>query len=118
MQMDIRDRLKRTIKAKNYSFREVAERAGWSPQNIFIKLNRVSPNFDTVVGIISAIGMQIKIEKDKDQAAEEKDINEIIKTLKGKQISYDVVEQLVNTLGYQLILYDENPDIRRIANER
>ena len=116
--MDIRDRLKRTIKAKNCSFREVAERAGWSPQNIFIKLNRVSPNFDTVVGIVSAIGMQIRIEKDEDQAAEEKDINEIIKTLKGKQISYDVVEQLVNTLGYQLILYDENPDIRRIANER
>lgn len=116
--MDIRDRLKRTIKAKNYSFREVAKRAGWSPQNIFIKLNRVAPNFDTVVDIISAIGMQVRIEKDEDQAAEEKDINEIIKTLKGKQISYDVVEKLLNTLGYQLILYDDDSDVRRIANER
>lgn len=102
--MDIREQIKQWMSKKNISYRELADRCGWSFQNIWIKLNHVSPNYETVVRILKGMGLSVRIERaenpdemDPDQRAEK-----VAELTTEKKISFDVVDELIEALGYHV----------------
>lgn len=106
--MDIREQIKKWMSKKNISYRELADRCGWSFQNIWIKLNNVSPNYETVVRILKGMGLSVRIERaenpdemDPDQRAEK-----VAELTTEQKISFEAVEELIAALGYQVKIVD------------
>lgn len=106
--MDIREIIKEEMEKKGQTYRGVAAKCGWSAQNLWIKLNRVDANYDTIITILKALGTEIEIQKD-DKPAElspEERALKIEKSAKDKRVSFDVIDGLVQALGYKIVLKD------------
>lgn len=105
--MDIREQLKKIISDKGLTYREVGALCGWSGQNVWIKLNEVDcPNYETVARILRAIGMNIRIDAVEQPVILDPDARalQIEDITKDQQVSFEVVEQLAKSLGYDLII--------------
>ena len=84
------------------TYEELAKRNGWTRQNLWLKMNKsVCPNFDTVRKIAEAMGRQMEVIP-KDDFTGEVDLKELYATAEDQQVSFDVVEELLNAIGYEV----------------
>ena len=100
--MNIIERIRNWMQEDELTYEEVASRIGWSRQNLWIKLNKSQyPNFDTIRKVLEAMGKEL-IVKPIDQAPAEIDLQKLYEVAEDQMVSFDVVEKLMNAIGYEL----------------
>ena len=101
---NIIDFIKDEMSARAMTYDLLAEKAGMSKQNLWMKLNKnTRPNFDTVVRILKALDMEIIIEKDEKNTDPAEDITDnFFRCAVEEQVGYECVLKLLKATGNTL----------------
>lgn len=100
--MDIMDKIRGWMHDEELTYEELGKRIGWTRQNLWLKMNKsVCPNFDTVRKIAEAMGYEMTVSP-RDDFTGEVDLREMYATAEEQQVSFEVVEDLLNAIGYEV----------------
>lgn len=102
--MTIAEFIKQEMAARGMSYEQLAADAGMSKQNLWDKLNkRTQPNFGNVRKILAGLDYEIVIEKKTaDMEPTQADMEQFFDTAELEQVSYECIEGLLSTMGYEL----------------
>ena len=100
--MDIMDKIRSWMHDEELTYEELGKRIGWTRQNLWLKMNKsVCPNFDTVRKIAEAMGYEMTVSPMDDYSGVV-NLQELYATAEEQQVSFEVVEDLLNAIGYEV----------------
>lgn len=96
--------IKKEMSEREMTYDVLAEKCGMSKQNLWDKLNkRTHPNFGNVRRILEGLGYEISIGKKMNAWDPVKaNIKQFFEVADTEQVSYDCIEDLLATMGYEL----------------
>ena len=100
--MQIMDKIRSWMQEEDLTYEELGKRIGQTRQNIWTKMNKsVCPNFDTVRKIAEALGYEMTVNPMDDYSGVV-NLQELYATAEEQQVSFEVVEDLLNAIGYEV----------------
>lgn len=103
--LNVVQEIKEYMQENKISCEEMAKRIGWCRQNVWDKLNkRAEPNLDSVKRMAESIGGTFYISNIETSCDVTKngDATQVFEAVENEQISYSVVEKILNSVGYSL----------------
>lgn len=106
----IQDTIKEYMEAHHLTYEEVARTIGTTRQNLWRKLNRrKAPEFGGVKEVLGALGFQMKVEK-VEEGRTSLDFERLLSSEAMEGISYEAMEDLVRSLGYEIVVTPPQED--------
>ena len=89
------------IEENRLSQNQVAQMVGMSRQNLWDKLNKGNPRFNSLERIMSAFGFEIRIRR-ADGSDPEFDEEGVLQELRETNLCVDSIESVIKSMGYVL----------------
>ena len=100
--MAIMEKVRAWMEEEDLTYEELGKRIGWSKQNLWRMMHvGTCPNFESVVKVAKALGYEMTVSQNDDFTGVV-DLEELYRRVEEQQVSFDVVEDLLNAIGYDV----------------